>query len=642
MGDRSQTFDRGGEHTGWIDGLVRYLARLNSIQLVSWISLVSIVCAMLATRSRTGMVAAGTAFVATALVRVRARRPGAVLMVMVIGLAGVLGLVSLLNLQEPVMRELRTLQDPAGALAGRLQHWRDSSVAVLDFPAFGGGLGAYRYITLPYQTHNTGFWFQHADNQYVEVLVEAGVVGIVAVFLLGIPALAGAFQIVRRSVAGGLEPVRETVALILFFVIVAQAVAAMADYGPILPSTSAFFVTLVALLAAVQADANPDRLLPPNRVVTAGMRIALIVGALSFTVDLVRAHECYLVLIDLERTVSRPLSWDSIQQQERIQERATQVLSGRPDDGRAHDAMSRLLRDSTRSKFLRGLPAFNDSERLEQAWPYTGCIALIRQIDSLKDDPAGQKHLHSVLKVRTQQSGMMEHCSQAVSRIPLPGPVIRRAARWAGAARIKDPGEQFALRARFNEPANGQLSLQLGELAMRSGDQERAENIWNQGLKLDESLRGLILDVYVSLGRLDEGLEVFGPGDYSQAVTALGASPGPLLRSRLMELADELWTDPQTAPAVAVQASRSRHLGYQDDVQERIRWLQRCVVWSPDEVQFRRDLAGLLFRSGRLRESMDAWYEVLKIDRFDQSAEREIARVQASLDAANRKGAGIE
>ena len=55
---------------------------------------------------------------------------------------------------------------------------------MLDFPVFSGGLGACRYVTLPYQTWNTGVWFHKADNQYFGVLVEAEVIGRVA-FVMG-------------------------------------------------------------------------------------------------------------------------------------------------------------------------------------------------------------------------------------------------------------------------------------------------------------------------------------------------------------------------------------------------------------------------------------------------------------------------
>lgn len=634
-GHRGSHGQHGLASSGGVDALVRYFARLNAMQILAWLSLAVIASAMLATRSRTGMVASGVAFAFTMLVRIRKDRLGLSVVVAAAGLVGVTALVFLLNLQESIFDELRTLQDPLGQLAGRITHWRDSASAILDFPVFGAGLGAYRYATLPYQAHSTGFWFQNADNQYVEVLVEAGVVGFLAFILLGLPISIRAVRIIRRSVAGGLGPSAEAVAFVLLFVTVAQGVAALADYGAILPSTSAMFVTLVSMLAAIQAEARSDRLLPPNRAVTAGMRIALIVGALMFTIDLMRAHDCYLVVIEAEKVAREPLSWETMERRQDILERAAGVLENRGDDPRTHEVVSRLLRDTTRSKFLQGIPGFEDQESFEKAWPYTAVFMISRRIDSI-DDAARQDYLSSVLEARTRQSGLLEHCQETLVRMPLLAPVVRRAARWSMAAGIEDPGERLAQRARFNEPTNGTLSVQLGELAMRAGDDETAVEIWQRALRLDESQRCWILSSYASQGRMEEGFEVFGPGVFSEAVIALRKSPNREVWLRIVDTAEQLWAEPETEPSKEIQDYRYEYLLKTGRITELIDWLKRCVEWSPNDVKFHRELARFLFDRGRLRESQAAWNEVLKVDRFDKTAEQEISRIQIRLNAREK------
>lgn len=626
-----ETRGRGYRSSGGFDAVVRYFARLSSGQVIAWLSLALIVSAMLATRSRTGMVAFGVALAVTMLIRIRARRMGMTLVVAVAGLAGVAGLMWLLNLQGDMIRELQTLRDPAGQLAGRLRHWQDSVAVVLDFPVFGAGLGAYRYVTLPYQKHMDGYWFHHADNQYLEVLVEAGVVGCLAFILLGLPILIKAVRIVRRSVAGGMGPSAETIAFVLLFVTVAQGMVAVADYGAVLPSTSAMFVTLVSMLAAIQAEAGPDRLQPPNRMVTAGTRIALILGALVFITDLVRAHHCYMVVIEAGKVAGEPLSWETIRSREDILDRAFAALEVRGDDARTHEVVSRLLRDTTRSGFLRGIPGMDEQENFKNAWPNTACFQVARRIDGVRDKPT-QSYLRSMMEARTRQSGLLEHCEQTVRRIPLAAPVVRRAARWANAAGMEDPGEQLALRARFNEPANGVLLVQLGELALRAGDSQRAVEIWNDALRLDESLRCLILNSYVSLGRQEEGLAAFGPDEYVEVITALKQSPAASLNEYLFELADELWTEPESPPSVELQHDHSWYLKRRGRGEERIEWLKRCVDWSPDELEFRKELARQLHRQGDLRGSLQVWYDVLRLDHSNELAVRETARIELLLD----------
>lgn len=617
--------------------VVRYLAELKATQIAAWLALGMIACAIIATRSRSGMIAVAAAFFVTVLLRMR-HRLGMTLLVGAVGVSLVFGLMSVLNLRDGTVRELWTLRNPSGELSDRLVHWKDSLVAVQDFPLLGGGLGAYRYITLPYQTRDSALWFQNADNQYLEVLVEAGGIGLVAFVLLGLPILAGAAGILRRSAAGGYELSAEVVAIVLVFTAVAQAVSALTDYGAVLPSTSALFVTLVSMLAAIQTESKPQAWRSASQPVTAGIRTTLIVAALAFTGDLLRAHECYLVVVATERVTDQPVSWETINERERLLERGTMALQERPDDARAHEAVSRLLRDVTRSQLLKGLPEAEDPEAVAREWPRTSCMVIARRIDELSHTPSDQQYLRSVFRVRTEQSGLIEHCYDALAHLPLPGPVVRRAARWALAAGIADQGRDLGTRARFNEPANAQLGLQLGELAIRTGNDAQAIEIWTQTLQREDAVRGQILAVYDSLNRLEEGLQIFGPKSYVEAVTALAEvvalrqSARSVLKVRLLEIAAGLWSDPTDTPSLDVQIHRSMHLQYDGRVQDRMDWLRKCVVWSPDNVRLHRDLATLLTRSGQTREGLNAWYEVLRIDRFDESAEQAIERIRHQMD----------
>jgi len=50
-----------------------------------------------------------------------------------------------------------------------------------DFPHVGSGLGTYRYVTRPYQQHESRDWHINADGQYVEWFVEGGWIGLVLI-----------------------------------------------------------------------------------------------------------------------------------------------------------------------------------------------------------------------------------------------------------------------------------------------------------------------------------------------------------------------------------------------------------------------------------------------------------------------------
>lgn len=63
----------------------------------------------------------------------------------------------------------------------RVAVWQDSASIVSDFPILGSGVGTFRYVFQRYQTFPSEMWFTHAENDYVQVCAEAGILGIVIV-----------------------------------------------------------------------------------------------------------------------------------------------------------------------------------------------------------------------------------------------------------------------------------------------------------------------------------------------------------------------------------------------------------------------------------------------------------------------------
>lgn len=59
----------------------------------------------------------------------------------------------------------------------RYTHWSDVLQHSHEFALTGVGHGSYAYATLPYISNPSTVWFKNADNQFVEMFVELGVVG---------------------------------------------------------------------------------------------------------------------------------------------------------------------------------------------------------------------------------------------------------------------------------------------------------------------------------------------------------------------------------------------------------------------------------------------------------------------------------
>ncbi len=63
----------------------------------------------------------------------------------------------------------------------RIEVWTDSIHIIRDFPVFGTGLGTFNNIYPHYQTGNPQFLFEHAENDYIEILTDSGVAGFVLI-----------------------------------------------------------------------------------------------------------------------------------------------------------------------------------------------------------------------------------------------------------------------------------------------------------------------------------------------------------------------------------------------------------------------------------------------------------------------------
>jgi O-antigen ligase len=147
----------------------------------------TLVAGLLATQSRGAF--AGFA-VACAVMLLAFRRKGMALAAL--GLAAALGVAWI------------GLADLAHAFAsrgmkGRLDVWADVLHMVPHFPLLGAGLNAFGTAYPPYQTASPGYYWGEAHNEYLQVLVDAGVAGLtLAALALGL-LLRAAFRGAGRS-----------------------------------------------------------------------------------------------------------------------------------------------------------------------------------------------------------------------------------------------------------------------------------------------------------------------------------------------------------------------------------------------------------------------------------------------------------
>jgi O-antigen ligase len=241
-------------------GEIAALADSRMIWVASAVCLM--MAALLASLSRSGLFGGAMAMLVFALLarrRLSARGLGRGLVVMA-------ALVALASTYANVSALLQRINSTLPSnLGGRVTVWSETWPMVRDFPLTGIGVGAFERGMIVYQQSTRLIFFNHAHNEYLQLLVEGGL-------LLIVPAagvLLAAWWIIRRRLAEDLTAV---------FWIRVGAVSGMAgvaaqsiwDTGLRMPANAALFALLLA--AALHAPAPPPDVMDGDGRRTASQR----------------------------------------------------------------------------------------------------------------------------------------------------------------------------------------------------------------------------------------------------------------------------------------------------------------------------------------------------------------------------------
>ena len=219
--------------------------------MIGVVSVVAGVGGLLVGGSRGGVVAAVIGLM-LALGWVRRRR-GLVSLPVVVTVLAVCAAILLVptNLSLESIRRLEIFSNNNQSTLlrnGRLEHWPDGwQAAVAHLPA-GAGLGTYAYAYLPHQQSSPGSWFHHADNLWLELLVEQGIVGIVlATVVLGLAVRA------LSRLSESPDPIDQGLRITGWYAIGAVVASQFFDFGLILPAN---LIAVTILFAAIVARSD--------------------------------------------------------------------------------------------------------------------------------------------------------------------------------------------------------------------------------------------------------------------------------------------------------------------------------------------------------------------------------------------------
>ncbi len=615
-----------------MSGSQQVLAALSIRQIIVLGAVLLVLAGIAAALSRSGLIAAGSGLIVCFFWRMRRGR-WVWLLISVVAIAAVfLAFLGLLGLDQPIVAELTTLQDPVSEIRVRLHHWRDSLQLVRDFPMIGAGMNSYRFSTLPYQTSSIGKWFCNADNQFVEVLVECGLTGALLCVGLGGLSLCLLIRLERASgLARGSDSLQmSALVLILLLIAVTQTVSAMFDYGIGLPGNSAAIAVLwgaaMAPFSGVGLSGRKRRFAPSPRLVrwrTPGwvsglIRIVLIAATVSFLPEQLAAHRIHEQVVAADRLLKDPHGRPSPAALSAVRSLLSDRLVARPDDPAGLVALTRLQEALYRHALIRS--ASGEAELT---------VADFRRLWDILT-PEGLADL--VLQARIAKSTIdAVAVSQAATELLAEYPwvsdaetALRHVPLWPGLSTdvlacrlLTDPDsvtDHHLLEILFREPAGARRLFQTGHFCLLTGRRQPAIRLWQQSLNAAEQFRRAILDDALNFFPATEAVDLFGPNDYINTVLAADGSKDPELGELLWRRADQLWSaaagNSQTRP---ISLQRARHLRHRQGIAAAVDWLAERLVEYPDDLDLRMFRARLLEQQGNPREALNEW---IRLDYF--------------------------
>jgi O-antigen ligase len=95
------------------------------------------------------------------------------------GIIAITGFAVIMTVVVASWERIENRFEEAG-IAGKINRtdvWKDSLSIIRDFPVLGSGLGTFAKIYPKYQSRSPNVLFEHAENDYVEVLADTGILG---------------------------------------------------------------------------------------------------------------------------------------------------------------------------------------------------------------------------------------------------------------------------------------------------------------------------------------------------------------------------------------------------------------------------------------------------------------------------------
>lgn len=427
------------------------------------------------------------AFIFTVVIALCARRRSLRLWGIAVAVTAGLALVSWVGMNDSVRARLATLLNQETISEDRISHWGDGLKAAADFWQLGSGLGTYRYVYRPYQQRLSEGWYYHAENEYLEAVVEGGIPGLG--LMLSMIALVGAagWRLLRndrdaRTFAFGIAGV---------FALTSQAIHAFSDFGLHIAGNMLLLALLCGSMSGRAAELAKHRSSPrfmglPHTRHLSTFLLALLLAASIWGYLQLRGIAAAQAALEQVRFTETPTGATA----EALLDAAKRLgaaLERRPDDAEAHRRMAQLWVHLYRSHALEQLRHETQSGVDEtRLWELTSPAVihgrahqfarhnLSSELESLRSQPIIRDHLRRALK----------HSILARRACPLLPEVHLMIAELCVLAGDPANDQIHIERSQRLAPADPDLFFRCGLLELQAGRLDSACDSWRRSLSL--------------------------------------------------------------------------------------------------------------------------------------------------------------
>jgi O-antigen ligase/Tfp pilus assembly protein PilF len=494
-----------------------------------------------------------------------------------------------------VGRRIATLWESNVLEEGRTPIWHRMLGLFADFPFLGTGMGTLRFVEPLTRgpTDSASIIHEHMHNDYLEALIEGGIVELALVLAVAFLVFRAGFRAFRRhqGTAHG------SMAIGALFGLIAVAVHSTVDFGLHIPAVMLLAITICACMTNLEewpVLPAEGAVIPSTKVGNpwaAGMQaLALILVAVFVLEDAWRVERAERYR--LAANAVAPKDFDT-----RIAYLES-ALTYEPSNPLLHVAVADLYRLRQQAQ----------NDRVDLAWRVGAWSSLCGQdwAATLAAARRAGDTPTNAPSITGDTSAGFAHCFQARAQCPcLVQPQLFMAA-YAEQFRRAEPAEDYLTRACLLDPSNSKTWYVAGLKALRLGQLDRGWDCWRRSLQCNTHHLSDILA---------QALPVLSSGELIQKV--IPQDPAVLYETSLkLEKTDIAGNGPKqcliAALAVLDHCATKIHTQWilQARIQVRLELVDAAVnsysealALDPNRADWRLEYCQYLADNGRLRDA---------------------------------------